>query len=35
MSRKELFFYWIVFVITTPIVLDFMRGVYIGLGWIK
>jgi hypothetical protein len=35
MSRKELFFWVIAYVLIMPIALDFMRGVYVGLGWIK
>lgn len=35
MTKKELLIFWVLYVLTMPIALDFMRGVYIAWGWIK
>lgn len=35
MSRKELFLWWIFYIIISPIAIDYIKGIYKALGWIK
>ena len=35
MSKKEWIWFWIIYILVSPIAIDYMRGVYTGLGWMN